>query len=131
MKRQFLITLALLLVVVLVLAGCSDTSTTSTSTQVLTTTKTSTATSTTTVQTTTTVAPITLTYATDQPQNHIIELVMQDWFKKLDAATNGRIKVKTFFGGSLIPAPSSFVELKKVQPTWAGCPVSCFHQIFQ
>jgi TRAP-type transport system periplasmic protein len=100
MKKQFLALPVVLLVLSLILAGCSSTPTTSTTVSAPTT-------------TTSAAAPITLTFASDQPETHILEVTMANWMKSIDAATNGRLKFKTFFSGSLIPADQSWAELKK------------------
>ncbi len=124
MKRQFLMILAIMLVIGLVLVGCSTTSPTSSAPKTSAPTSTAPTTSapaqTTSAPTTsapaTTGAPtqqITLSYATDQPQTHILEVTMANWAQKIEAATNGRVKFKLFFGGTLIPAPTSWAELKK------------------
>jgi TRAP-type C4-dicarboxylate transport system substrate-binding protein len=99
MKKQFLVTLAILLVAVMVLAGCSSNTPAPT-----------TATSSSTTQAP---APIELKFADYQPATNGATVVAVEWLKKVEAASNGRLKFKFFTDGALMAADQSFVELKK------------------
>lgn len=99
MKKQFLVTLAILLVTVMVLAGCSSGTPASTTSAATTTTQAA--------------APIELIFADYQPSNSGNTVVAVQWLKKVEAASNGRLKFKIFTDGALMAGDQSFVELKK------------------
>lgn len=51
---------------------------------------------------------ITLTYANFPPASTFPSVQMERWAKEVEARTNGLVKVKTFPGGTLLPAKSIF-----------------------
>ena len=111
MKKLFLVTLVMLSVIGMVLAGCSS-STPAPQTSA----PTSAAPSTSAAPPPTQTAaqkPFELTFADYQPANNGATVVAVEWLKKVEAASNGRLKFKTFVGGTLMAADQSFVELKK------------------
>ena len=111
MKKLSLVTLVMLLVIGMVLAGCS-----SSPPAPQTSAPTSAAPSTSAAPPPTQTAaqkPFELTFADYQPANNGATVVAVEWLKKVEAASNGRLKFKTFVGGTLMAADQSFVELKK------------------
>jgi TRAP-type C4-dicarboxylate transport system substrate-binding protein len=109
MKKLILVTLVLLSVIGLVLGGCS------TATPAPKTSAPTSAAPPAAPPTSQAAAekPIELTFADYQPANNGATVVAVEWLKKVETASNGRLKFKTFVGGTLMAADQSFVELKK------------------
>jgi TRAP-type transport system periplasmic protein len=103
MKKSFLIILSCILMVSLILTGCSSSPVTSTVTATSTATSTATqvTTSSTTATVTATVKPIEIKIGGGVPQGHAISVSILDWKKKLEAATNGRVKVTFYEAGTM------------------------------
>jgi len=53
-------------------------------------------------------ATIELTYATHMPVQHAQTIVAFDWVKEIEKRTQGKVKIKTFPGGSLVTAPQLY-----------------------
>jgi TRAP-type transport system periplasmic protein len=102
MKKSWLVILSCILFVSIILAGCGSPQTstvTATSTSVAA--VTSTATSTVVNTTTTTQNQIIIKIGGGVPQGHAISVSILDWKSKLEAATNGRVKVTFYEAGTM------------------------------
>jgi len=57
--------------------------------------------------------PLVLVFSSYMSSTHPMVACAVDWTKKIEKATNGRVKFKYFYGGTLIGARQQLVELKK------------------
>jgi TRAP-type C4-dicarboxylate transport system substrate-binding protein len=57
--------------------------------------------------------PIELVFSSYMPATLSVVLCAVDWTKKIEKATNGRVKFKYYYGGTLIGPRQQLVELKK------------------
>ena len=101
MKKSLLIILSCILLVGLIFTGCSGTASTTTATVTSTSTATQVTTSSTTATVTTTIKPIDIKIGGGMPQGHAISVSIVDWQKKLEAATNGRVKTTFYEAGTI------------------------------
>ena len=101
MRKSLLIILSCILLVGLIFTGCSGTASTTTATVTSTSTATQVTTSSTTATVTTTIKPIEIKMGGGMPQGHAISVSVVDWQKKLEAATNGRVKVTFYEAGTI------------------------------
>lgn len=56
---------------------------------------------------------IELRYASQNPQGHPYSIADQNWITKIEKETNGRVKIKPYWGGSLISSREGTSELAK------------------
>jgi len=56
---------------------------------------------------------IELRYASQNPPNHPYSIADQNWIAKIEKETNGRVKIKPYWGGTLISSREAMSELSK------------------